>query len=347
MKNNPLAQLRLLVVIKKYGIMACPKVSVIIPVYNTEKYIERCACSLFGQTLDDIEYLFVNDCSTDASMEILNQVLERYPHRKAQVVIHNFPVNSGACAVREWGMRHALGEYVIQCDSDDWVERTMYQTLYEVAEREHSDVVICDYAKAYARKLSVKKGCRTTDRNALLEDLLSKKSSWAVWNKLFRRTLWTSGFIYPKDSMGEDMAIVTQLVCKARRVSYHPECLYYYAIHPSSLVRSKTAEKSEAGYRQQLNNTEIVLKVLASCGDFPLRRAYVSFLYFLASINYTPLAYHDRGCLQKWREACPGVGFSFFLSQKIPFRYKFKYMKLSFLHFLTISIRNNHNSNTF
>lgn len=326
--------------------MACPKVSVIIPIYNTEKFIERCACSLFEQSLDDIEYLFVNDCSTDASMDILNQVLERYSHRKGQVVIHHFPVNYGTCAVREWGMRRALGEYIAWCDSDDWVEKSMYQTLYEVAEREHSDVVICDYAKAYTTKLSVKKGCRTTDRNILLEDLLYKKSSWALWNKLFRRTLCTSGFIYPKDSMGEDMAIVIQLVCKARRVSYHPKCLYYYAINPSSMVRSKTEEKSTAGYHQQLNNLKIVLKVLSSSGDVPLQRAYVPFLYFLASINYTPLAYRDRGCLQKWREACPRVGFSFFLVQKIPFRYKFKYMKLSFLHFFTISICNNRICNT-
>ncbi len=104
-----------------------PKVSVIIPVYGVEKYIERCARSLFEQTLDDIEYLFIDDCTPDKSIEMLKQVLEDYPHRKPQVVIHRMEQNSGQAAVRKWGMQNAIGDYVIHCDSDDWVELTMYE----------------------------------------------------------------------------------------------------------------------------------------------------------------------------------------------------------------------------
>ena len=123
-----------------------PKVSVIIPVYRTEKYIERCVRSLFNQTLDEIEYLFIDDCSPDNSIKILNNVLEDYPHRKEQVIIHRMSRNSGQAIVRNWGMQNATGEYVIHCDSDDWGDADMYRAMYDKAVEEHSDVVICDYA---------------------------------------------------------------------------------------------------------------------------------------------------------------------------------------------------------
>ena len=82
-----------------------PKVSVIIPVYGVEKYIERCARSLFEQTLDDIEYLFIDDCTPDRSIEVLKSILEEYPNRKEQVIIHRMEQNSGQAAVRKWGSR--------------------------------------------------------------------------------------------------------------------------------------------------------------------------------------------------------------------------------------------------
>ena len=102
-----------------------PKVSVIVPIYKVEPFIERCARSLFEQTLDDIEYIFVNDCTPDKSMEVLSRVLEDYPGRKEQVRIITMPVNSGLPKVRRAGLEVASGDYIIHCDSDDWVDRTM------------------------------------------------------------------------------------------------------------------------------------------------------------------------------------------------------------------------------
>ena len=96
-----------------------PKVSVVIPVYGVEKYIERCARTLFEQTIDDIEYIFVNDCTKDRSIEILEQVIKDYPQRKGQIRIENMLTNSGQAAVRRCGIELATGEYIIHCDSDD------------------------------------------------------------------------------------------------------------------------------------------------------------------------------------------------------------------------------------
>lgn len=122
-----------------------PKVSVIIPVYGVEKYIERCARSLFEQTLDDIEFIFVNDCTLDNSINVLETTLEEYPKRKSQVQIINFEQNQGAAKAREIGMKTANGEYIIHCDSDDWVVKEAYETLYNIAKASESDMVICDW----------------------------------------------------------------------------------------------------------------------------------------------------------------------------------------------------------
>ena len=121
------------------------KVSVIIPVYNVERYIERCVRSLFEQTLIDMEYIFVDDCSPDNSINILESVLEEYPNRKSQVKIIRHLENKGLPIARKTGIDNSTGDYIIQCDSDDWVDKDMYKAMYNMAVNTHSDVVVCGY----------------------------------------------------------------------------------------------------------------------------------------------------------------------------------------------------------
>ena len=111
-----------------------PKVSVVIPIYGVEKYIERCAVSLFEQTLHDIEFVFVDDCTPDHSIEILKQVIEKYrpcfEEKNYAVRIERMSSNSGLPTVRRHGVSWCSGEYVTHCDSDDWVAPNMYELLY-------------------------------------------------------------------------------------------------------------------------------------------------------------------------------------------------------------------------
>ena len=113
-----------------------PFLSVIIPVYNVEDYIEKCARSLFEQTLDNIEYIFVDDCSMDKSIEILQQIVKDYPSREGLVKIVQTPKNSGQYFVRKFGMQFVSGKYLIHCDSDDWIDSTMYEEMFKIAENE-------------------------------------------------------------------------------------------------------------------------------------------------------------------------------------------------------------------
>ena len=216
-----------------------PKVSVIIPVFGVEKYMERCARSLFEQTLDDIEYLFIDDCTPDRSIEILKSILEEYPHRKSQVIIHRMEKNSGQAAVRKWGTLNATGDYIIHCDSDDWVDTEMYRAMYEKAIEENSDIVICDYCRtdgqsrieyfsAFKNNLKKKRSIRA---------FLIGKYPWSLWNKLIKRSTYTNNdIIFPKDSMGEDRVLCMQCVFYCEKISYIPKSYYFYYINHSSIT---------------------------------------------------------------------------------------------------------------
>ena len=98
------------------------KVSIIIPVYNVAPYIERCARSLFEQTLDDIEYIFVDDCTPDLSVDIIKRTLDRYPNRKEQVRIIKQQENKGCPAARNLAVQLANGEFIFHVDADDYIE---------------------------------------------------------------------------------------------------------------------------------------------------------------------------------------------------------------------------------
>ncbi len=240
-----------------------PKVSVIIPVYGVEKFIERCARSLFEQTLQDIEYLFIDDCTPDRSMEVLKHVLEDYPARKEYVVIHRMERNSGQAIVRKWGLQNATGEYIVHCDSDDWVDTDMYRAMYKKAVLDDADIVICDFnytdEDAYVQRV---KSCYSTNCEQFLSDLLYQKISWAVWNKLVRKKLYDSLVTYPSYAMGEDMVITTQLILNCNKISYIGLGFYNYYINPSSLMNTRTRKQCMNKYLELKKNTNILLPLL-------------------------------------------------------------------------------------
>ena len=252
-----------------------PKVSVIVPVYGVENYIERCVRSLFEQALDDIEYLFIDDCSPDESIEILNHVLEEYPQRKPQVIIHRMEKNSGQAAVRAWGMQNATGDFIIHCDSDDWVERNMYSLMYEKAVQKDADVVMCDYAICDGSNQRIQKCCFATDKKSIIQDMCSMRITWSVWNKLIKKSLLEKNIVYPKDNMGEDMALTLQIVLSAQRFEYVPKPLYYYYNNPKSITKVNTINSIISKYHQHKKNVEIVLSAFH---DFRVEYEYLDSL---------------------------------------------------------------------
>lgn len=278
-----------------------PKVSVIIPVYGVERYIERCAQSLFEQTLDDVEYLFIDDCTPDKSIDILKQVLEKYPHRKNQVIIHRMKSNSGQAHVRKWGIQHASGEYVIHCDSDDWVDINMYSSMYAIALRDNSDVVVCDYNFTDGFSFSQRiKACNTVDKDLYFWDIIYQKTSWSVWNKLVRKEIYDSIESYPQYAMGEDMVLMIQLLCSCKNISYLKKNYYNYYYNPNSIMHSQRREQCRDKYLQLKGNTEVLLQFLRKKYDDKVYKKIEAVLTYNLTIPLFPYI-HEKDFLILWK----------------------------------------------
>ena len=120
------------------------KVTICVPVYNVEKYIERCCKSLFEQTYSNIEYIFVDDRSPDNSIKVVENILQGYPKRKNAVKLIEHSVNKGLAATRNTGIDAASGEYILFVDSDDYLDHNAVELLMNKVEATHADVVIFD-----------------------------------------------------------------------------------------------------------------------------------------------------------------------------------------------------------
>ncbi len=205
------------------------KVSVIIPIYKVEAFIERCATTLMEQTLREVEYIFVDDATPDSSIQILEEVVARYPERKEQVRIVHHEENKGLPAARNTGLTLATGEYIFHCDSDDYVELTMLEELYHTAKTQDADIVWCDWYLTFAEsERYMKQPCFGTPMEAL-KAMLSGGMKFNVWNKLVRRSLYTDNHIeFPAGyGMGEDMTMM-MLFAHAQKVAYIPKAYYHY-----------------------------------------------------------------------------------------------------------------------
>lgn len=297
-----------------------PKVSVIIPVYGVEQYIERCARSLFEQTLDDIEYLFIDDCTPDKSVEVLKKVLEEYPNRKDQVIIHRMEQNSGQAAVRKWGMQNATGEYVIHCDSDDWIDKTMYEKLYNKAIADDCDIVYCDYYESDGTTSKPYDQHYKDNAEYLMSHYIT------AWIKLTRRSLWQNeDFIYPKGDMGEDRVFTVQLVHAAMSFGYVPEYLYYYFINPKSLCHELSHDKAIKNFKSRQLNTDLICnfyegkKIIDNSG-------YLTELK-LATINWLSPYLYNHECSELWNKTYPGLLKGVMTCRRIPLRSKFAFVK--------------------
>lgn len=229
-----------------------PKVSVIIPVYGVEAYIERCARSLFEQTLKELEYVFVDDCSPDSSIEILRQVIEEYPHRRSQIKIVRMPSNGKQAAARNMGLEHVTGEYVIHCDPDDWIENTMYEKLYDKAVNEDADIAVCDFT-------CIKK---TGSEYVIVDDSISNPieaiknniagSSYMLWNRIVRRKLINDFKIRFFDGINfmEDKTFLVRCYLVANKIAFVHEGLYNYnCLNDSSICNTS---KQEYKFKQRI-----------------------------------------------------------------------------------------------
>lgn len=303
-----------------------PKVSVIVPVYGVEKYIERCARSLFEQTLDDIEYLFIDDCTPDRSVEILRSVLEEYPHRKEQVVIHRMEHNAGQAIVRKWGIQNATGEYVIHCDSDDWVDMDMYRAMYEKAMVERAELVVCDYSISDGTQVLFSKiGCHAFTPLAFFESIMNQVDIGALWNKMFKRKPSLTNIVWAEGAMGEDLLLSLQMVYDIESIAYIPVPYYYYYENPISITKSLNEQDVLRRFNESIKNANGLLTFFKENHLYVKYRNNIDRLLLNKRNLLLPLLnipfYYDL-----WKNTFPELNNRVLLNTSIPFRDRIKFL---------------------
>ena len=212
-----------------------PKVSVIVPVYNVEKYIEKCLNSLLNQTLEDIEIIIVNDGSTDNSKKII----EKYLNNKNIVYIEK--ENGGLSSARNYGIPYAKGEYIGFIDSDDYVENTMFEKMYSKAVQEKSDMVECDFLWEYPNKVRFDTGKIYENQKRAIVD-----GRVVAWNKIIKREVLESTKIkFPEGLRYEDVEFFYKLIPYLNKISFVKEPLVHYVQRNDSIANTQNERTAE------------------------------------------------------------------------------------------------------
>ena len=211
-----------------------PKITVVVPVYNTEPYLEKCLTSILENSFTEIEVLLINDASPNGYM------CDDYLIRDSRVRVIHHPVNKGLSAVRNEGIRQASADYITFIDSDDWVTSNMFLDMYNLAQIHKADIVSCNALEHFNGK--PRKSYTATTVTALkgremLEQLLVShpNASHIACAKLYKRSVF-SGITYPEGRIHEDAATTYKLYHKANVVVYTNAPYYCYAIHGQGIA---------------------------------------------------------------------------------------------------------------
>ncbi|MCI8637061.1 MAG: glycosyltransferase [Clostridia bacterium] len=214
-----------------------PKVSVIVPIYNVEDYIEQCLETLVNQTLEEIEIILVNDGSKDNSEKIAKQYKEKYPNK----ITYLEKENGGLSDARNFGIHHAKGEYIAFLDSDDYVELVMYEEMYKIAKKEDSDIVECDFYWEYPNKTKIDTGIVYQGKQEALE-----KIRVVAWNKLIKRELLEQTKIqFPKGYLYEDIEFTYKLIPYCNKFSFLKKTCVHYRQRENSIINKQNKRTKE------------------------------------------------------------------------------------------------------
>lgn len=221
-----------------------PKVSIIVPVYNVEKYLTRCLDSLINQTLQDIEIICINDGSKDNSLKIL----ERYAALDDRIQIIN-QKNRGQSVARNNGIEIAVGKYIGFVDSDDWVDLDFFENLYNAIEKYNCDIAVAGIIRLHKlnKKFHLKfdKEIITDDINTKFELCDVPELSY-VWNKIYKKeVLLQHQLKFEEGIFFEDVIITPKMLFYMGKMVTVPDTYYYYWRNPNSIVanRSEKANK--------------------------------------------------------------------------------------------------------
>ncbi len=298
---------------KKYN---CPKVSILVPIYGVENFIEKCAESLLQQSYGNLEYIFVDDCTQDRSLDVLHSVLQKYPERRDQVKIIKHEHNKGLAAARNTAVAAAHGSFLMHVDSDDWLEKNTIEKCVAIQQENDADIVSFGCWREYRDKTIVQCPPKFSSSKDLCLSLIKKK--WGkqnvnvgIWGRLVRKTLYTDNNIEVEEgvNMAEDYQVITKLAYYASSISVLDEPLLHYNLQNSnSYVNSISLESA----RQSERSFQIVYDFFSNKGTEYLEAVNVGLSFHLIRMAIDGIAngfghnfYYTLQ--QRWRQIPPQV----------------------------------------
>ena len=222
------------------------KVSILVPVYGVEKFIRQCAESLFSQSYTNLEFVFVDDCTPDNSIAVLQEALRDYPARKNQVRIVRHQTNRGVGAARKIALATATGDFVLSVDGDDYLLPDAVDTLIKIQGETEADIVTGSYFSLFPDG-TIKEMCyQTLDKPKTLKLQLAQNTiPPCIWGRLIRRSVYTDNRIDTVEgiNMAEDYGLTPRLIFAARRIAYTNKAIYIYRQNSPTSTFSQLSRK--------------------------------------------------------------------------------------------------------
>lgn len=222
------------------------KISVIVPVYNVEAYLDKCLDSLAKQTLKEIEIIVVNDGSPDNSQKIIEKYQKKYPTIKGFL-----KENGGVSSARNYGISKAKGEYLAFVDGDDYVNDDMYEKMYQKAKQGNFDIVVCDlnyvYEDGTIKRVSSKIETDTTNIKKTYVNMYP-----CVWNKIYKKSLFTKNILFKEGVWFEDVDFLYKIFPYVKTIGVIKEPLNQYVQRKGSIT--KTFDKRLYNYITNFND---------------------------------------------------------------------------------------------
>lgn len=306
-----------------------PVLSVIVPIFGVEKYIERCARSLFSQTMDDIEFIFVNDFTQDSAMSVLKGVINEYPDRQVRIINHER--NMGLPMARRTGLIEATGEYILHCDSDDWLEPESCEVLVNTAKSTDADIVVFkNWIDDGNSSLEDNRydDAALANKATALSAAISLKSSPFVWNKLVRREIYDNPIVFPIHNLAEDWVLSVQFAYYSGKTVCIEDKLYHYFRNADSIMGVVSKDACLKKCSDEIANVTLICDWLQEKG---LSKKYKWEIVKRKTITKSQLMpiIDDKQACKMWRRTFAEINVPVLFSPDFGLRYKLRHLLLT------------------
>lgn len=264
-------------------------ISIVIPVYNVEKYLRRCVDSVLSQTYKDIEIILIDDGSKDKS----GKICDEYEKKDSRVrAIHK--ENGGLSSARNRGIEEAQGEYIGFVDSDDYIDNDMYEVLYDELQKENADIAMCGLYDCYEGEKftsnTVRERVVLNSEEAIKMVMEAKKTSVTAVNKLYRKEIFRE-LRYPINKLSEDAFVIVDVLMKAKTIVFISDQKYYYVHRKNSITTSGFKEKDLNVLEAYSRNKEIIEEYYPALKDVAEMRYMWAHFYVLDKMMLTKGSY--------------------------------------------------------